>query len=57
MGKITTAKHEMRLLAQFEQTCGEMPPADLLDPDTFKLFVKQMSHRQSGRKKTGKWPQ
>ncbi|MBF0161930.1 MAG: hypothetical protein HQL88_06545 [Magnetococcales bacterium] len=57
MRKPAVENSDMRLLAQFERTCGEMPPADLLDPSTFGLFVKQVSRHMNKLKKTGKRPQ
>ncbi|MEO5364465.1 MAG: hypothetical protein H7838_12695 [Magnetococcus sp. DMHC-8] len=53
MSKTTAITQELRLLGLYEQTCGEMPPADLLDPETSRLFIRQLSRRY-GKKKVGK---
>lgn len=50
----TTMADQMRLLGQYEQTCGEMPPADLLNPESSALFIKQLLHRYSKQKARGK---
>ncbi len=50
MSKTIKTPHDMHLLGMYEQTCGEMPPAELLDPETSRLFIRQMSRRH-GRKK------
>ncbi|MBF0584074.1 MAG: hypothetical protein HQL80_07545 [Magnetococcales bacterium] len=43
----TTLADQMRLLGQYEQRCGEMPPADLMDPETSKLFINELLRRHS----------
>ncbi|MBF0096993.1 MAG: hypothetical protein HQM04_10540 [Magnetococcales bacterium] len=48
MSKSENEAQQMRVLGRYEQTCGEMPPADLLDAESSRQLIQQLS--RSGKK-------
>ncbi|WP_130472719.1 hypothetical protein [Candidatus Magnetaquicoccus inordinatus] len=45
MSKTFQEEQQLRLLGMYERTCGEMPPADLLDAESSRQLVRQLSKR------------
>jgi hypothetical protein len=48
MSKIANETQQMRVLGRYEQTCGELPPADLLDAESSRQLIRQLA--RSGKK-------
>ncbi|MBF0183819.1 MAG: hypothetical protein HQM06_05450 [Magnetococcales bacterium] len=47
----TSVNEKLRLLGLYERTCGEIPPADLLDAESSRQFIRQLAHRYGNQKK------